>query len=262
MGLAVSPGGRLRRSSLPSSPGSTTGVSSHIRMSLSTLDTRPAHARLSPPAPAVPTAHGQNPSRSDPRNLLRRSAQGTAGSPSGPPGRAPSGNPCTPASEASICSILTPSTPGAPCLARTRCQVLAHGFPRQCQASSTSGGLATSSSVTRPNLVRLRYGTQVCFPGSSSQIAPTRSGSATCTNERSTMVNSFQFTRSARPSLVYPMNADKTQAISPARVRRRGTNTGDWTADRPLAAFMESFTPFHFSVAHPSTPRGTIHRVS
>ena len=29
----------------------------------------------------------------------------------------------------------------------------------------TLGRLATSSSVTRPNRVRLRYGSQVCFPG-------------------------------------------------------------------------------------------------
>jgi hypothetical protein len=29
----------------------------------------------------------------------------------------------------------------------------------------TFGRLATSISVTRPNRVRLRYGSQVCFPG-------------------------------------------------------------------------------------------------
>src|SRR5689334_23807749 len=32
---------------------------------------------------------------------------------------------------------------------------------RRCQASSKSGGLSTSASVTRPKRVRLRYGSQV-----------------------------------------------------------------------------------------------------
>ena len=72
-----------------------------------------------------------------------------------------------------------------------------------------SGGLATFNSVTRPNRVRLRYGSQVCFPGFHQ---PDYSDSLRFRymHERAIyMVNSFQFTRSARLSLVYRMNADK-----------------------------------------------------
>src|SRR5665811_2490764 len=71
-----------------------------------------------------------------------------------------------------------------------------------------SGGLATFTGVTRPNRVRLRYGSQVCFPGFHQ---PDYSDSLRFRymHERAIyMVNSFQFTRSARLSLVYPMNAD------------------------------------------------------
>ena len=66
-----------------------------------------------------------------------------------------------------------------------------------------SGGLATFNSVTRPNRVRLRYGSQVCFPGFRQ---PDYAGSLRFSymHERAIyMVNSFQFTRSARLSLVY-----------------------------------------------------------
>src|ERR1019366_8603007 len=104
--------------------------------------------------------------------------------------------------DCSIPARLSPTTPEGPASA---CSLL----PRRCQASSTSGGLATSSSVTRPNRVRLRYGSQVCFPGFHQ---PDYSDSLRFRymHERAIyMVNSFQFTRSARLSLVYPMNADK-----------------------------------------------------
>ena len=66
-----------------------------------------------------------------------------------------------------------------------------------------SGGLATFTSVTRPNRVRLRYGSQVCFPGFHQPDCsdPLRFGYM---HERAIyMVNSFQFTRLARLSLVY-----------------------------------------------------------
>src|SRR5450759_1911634 len=66
-----------------------------------------------------------------------------------------------------------------------------------------SGGLATFTGVTRPNRVRLRYGSQVCFPGFHQ---PDYSDSLRIgyMHERAIyMVNSFQFTRSARLGLVY-----------------------------------------------------------
>src|ERR1035437_6249963 len=61
-----------------------------------------------------------------------------------------------------------------------------------------SGGLATFTGVTRPNRVRLRYGSQVCFPGfrQPDYADSLRIGYM---HERAIyMVNSFQFTRSAR----------------------------------------------------------------
>src|ERR1035437_3008877 len=66
-----------------------------------------------------------------------------------------------------------------------------------------SGGLATFTGVTRPNRVCLRYGSQVCFPGFH-QPDYSDSLSIGYMHERAiSMVNSFQFTRSARLSLVY-----------------------------------------------------------
>jgi len=64
------------------------------------------------------------------------------------------------------------------------------------------GRLATSISVTRPNRVCLRYGSQVCFPGfhQADHSAPLR---FSYMHERAIyMVNTSQFTRSARLSLV------------------------------------------------------------
>ena len=59
------------------------------------------------------------------------------------------------------------------------------------------GRLATSISVTRPNRVRLRYGSQVRLPGfHQKNYSPLR---FSYTFERAIyMVNSFQFTRLAR----------------------------------------------------------------
>src|ERR1035441_10471255 len=65
------------------------------------------------------------------------------------------------------------------------------------------GRLATSTSVTRPNQVHLRYGSQVCLTGfrRTDHSVPLRFGYM---YERAIyMVNSFQFTRSARLSLVF-----------------------------------------------------------
>ena len=81
----------------------------------------------------------------------------------------------------------------------------------------TLGRLATPTSVTRPNRVRLRYGSQVCFPGfhQMDYSIPLR---FCYTYERAIyMVNSFQFTRSARLSLVF---------LSRQAAKRRSTPMG------------------------------------
>jgi hypothetical protein len=65
------------------------------------------------------------------------------------------------------------------------------------------GRLATFYALTRPNRVRLRYGSQVCLPGFR-QTDYSASLQFSYTYERAFyMVNSFQFTRSARLGLVY-----------------------------------------------------------
>jgi hypothetical protein len=66
------------------------------------------------------------------------------------------------------------------------------------------GRLATSTCVTRPNRICLRYGSQVCLSGFRQQDY-SRSLRFSYMRERAIhMVNSFQFTRSARLRLVYP----------------------------------------------------------
>ena len=97
---------------------------------------------------------------------------------------------------------LSPTTPEGPTGA---CSLL----PRRCRASSTSGGLATSTSVTRPNRVRLRYGSQVCFPGFHQPDCSDSLRFRYVYERAIYTMDSFQSTRSARLSLVYPMNADK-----------------------------------------------------
>jgi len=70
------------------------------------------------------------------------------------------------------------------------------------------GRLATSTSVTRPNRVHLRYGSQVCFPGFH-QPDCSDSLRFRYMHERAIyIVSSFQFTRSARLSLVFPSRKD------------------------------------------------------
>src|ERR1039457_366383 len=76
-----------------------------------------------------------------------------------------------------------------------------------------SGGLATFTGVTRPNRVRLRYGSQVCFPGFRQPDYPDSLRFSYMHERAIYMVNSFQFTRSARLSLVYRMNTDKTKLL-------------------------------------------------
>jgi hypothetical protein len=72
-----------------------------------------------------------------------------------------------------------------------------------------SGGLATFTGVTRPNRVRLRYGSQVCFPGFRQPVYADSLRFRYMHERAIYMVNSFQFTRSARLSLVYQMNTDQ-----------------------------------------------------
>jgi hypothetical protein len=67
----------------------------------------------------------------------------------------------------------------------------------------TLGRLATSNSVTRPNRVRLRYGSQVCFPGFHQRDCSLPLRFRYMYERAIYMVNSFQFTRSARLSLVF-----------------------------------------------------------
>ena len=96
---------------------------------------------------------------------------------------------------------LSPTTPEGPASA---CSLL----PRRCQASSSLADWPPPLSVTRPNRVRLRYGSQVCFPGfhQTDRSAPLR---FSYMYERAIyMVNSFQFTRSARLSLVFQSRQD------------------------------------------------------
>src|ERR1039458_8381282 len=65
------------------------------------------------------------------------------------------------------------------------------------------GRLATSISVTRPNRVRLRYDSQVCFPGFH-QTDCSASLRFSYMHERAIYtVNSFQFTTSAKLRLGY-----------------------------------------------------------
>jgi hypothetical protein len=78
------------------------------------------------------------------------------------------------------------------------------------------GRLATFYSVTRPNRVRLRYGSPVCFPGFHQMDCsiPLR---FRYTYERAIyMVNSFQFTRSARLSLVFQSRKARKEVVCPA----------------------------------------------
>src|ERR1022692_3571536 len=87
-----------------------------------------------------------------------------------------------------------------------------------------SGGLATFTGVTRPNRVRLRYGSQVCFPGFRQPVYADSLRIRYMYERAIYMVNSFQFTKSARLSLVYQMNADKHLGfigVHPVPWRRR-----------------------------------------
>jgi hypothetical protein len=86
-----------------------------------------------------------------------------------------------------------------------------------------SGGLATFTIVTRPNRVCFRYGSQVCLPGFH-QPDYADSLRFSYMHERAIyMVNSFQFTRSARLSLVYQTTkTDRLSHKEPSEGRKDG----------------------------------------
>jgi hypothetical protein len=74
------------------------------------------------------------------------------------------------------------------------------------------GRLATSVSVTRPNRVHLRYGSQVRVPGFHQKGCPLSLRFRYMHERAIYMVNSFQFTRLARLSLVYPRRKERQGA--------------------------------------------------
>ena len=85
---------------------------------------------------------------------------------------------------------------------------------RSCLASSKSGGLATFAFLSRPNRVHLRYGSRVCLPSRTTPLL--RLTLVRLHAEQAIyMVNSFQFTRSARLILAYPTNGRRAMLPSP-----------------------------------------------
>ena len=75
-------------------------------------DTPLSDVRVSPPAPGAPSGPDET-HRSNLRSLLRRSAPGSTGSPSAPPGRAPSECPAASASHSpSVCRRAVPVAAG------------------------------------------------------------------------------------------------------------------------------------------------------
>ena len=77
-------------------------------------------------------------------------------------------------------------------------------LPRRCQASSPLADWPPPLSVTRPHRVRLRYGSQVCLPGFHHTDCSASLRFSYMHERAIYMVNSFQFTRSARLILVFP----------------------------------------------------------
>ena len=106
---------------------------------------------------------------------------------------------------------LSPTTPEGPASA---CSLL----PRRYQASSSSADWPPSTFASRGrNRVRLRYGSQVCIPGfhQTDYSAPLR---FSYMYERAIyMMNSFQFTRSARLSLVFQRRKERNDTPKPPK---------------------------------------------
>ena len=76
-------------------------------------------------------------------------------------------------------------------------------LPRRFQASSTLEDWPPSSCVTRPNRIRGYSGSQVCIPGFHRHGCPRQLRCRYMRVRTIRMMNSFQFTRSARLTLVY-----------------------------------------------------------
>jgi len=84
---------------------------------------------------------------------------------------------------------------------KVRWLLLPVSSPPVCSGFILVGGLATFVFLSRPNRVYLRYGSRVCLPSRSGLFAETPARLATgCTGIY--MVNTSQFTRSARLTLV------------------------------------------------------------
>src|SRR5207244_11163178 len=88
--------------------------------------------------------------------------------------------------------------------------VAAYGVPfppsflaRRFQPPSSYAAWPPPPCVTSPNRVRLPYGSQVCFPGFRQKDCSASLRFRYMHERAIYMVNSFQFTRSARLSLVY-----------------------------------------------------------
>src|SRR5712692_1889979 len=102
---------------------------------------------------------------------------------------------------------LSPTTPEGPAGA---CSLLPHRY----QASSSLADWPPSLCVTRPNRVRLRYGSQVCFPGFHQTDCSTSLRFSYMHERAIYMVKSFQFTRSARLSLVHQRRKENKERSS------------------------------------------------
>src|SRR5215472_7553593 len=112
-----------------------------------------------------------------------------------------------PGSSADLSTRAAPNHPGRSddCL----CLLLRH---RSCLASSKSGGLATFVFLSRPNRVHLRYGSRVRLPSPTAPLL--RLTLVRLHAEQAIyMVNSFQFTRSARLILAYPTNGRPSRSV-------------------------------------------------
>ena len=124
--------------------------------------------------------------------------------------------PGLPGSSTALSLRATPNHPGR--LAECPCSLL----PRRWQASASLADWPPSNSVTRPNRVRLRCGSQVCLTGfhQPDYSDPLR---LDYTYERAIyMVSSLQLTRAARLSLVFQRRGDKERKDNPhAKTPRR-----------------------------------------
>ena len=105
--------------------------------------------------------------------------------------------PGLPGSFAVLSQRAVPNHPGR--LGGCTCSFL----PRRFQASSTLEDWPPSSCVTRPNRIRGYSGSQVCIPGFHRHGCPRQLRCRYMRVRIIRMMNSFQFTRSARLTLVY-----------------------------------------------------------